>query len=152
MRSQLALPAMPLLWLQAHCVPARPSKLPARPWHFALNCLASLVAVQSKFGLRSSNSALAQSRSCPSAAAASIATRSPPQRLPACNQRLPWAQRQGILGGVHTLFAFSHPMRPNPSVKRNANGGPPGPGHGAKAPFPWPGPGVPPSSSAYLER
>ena len=41
---------------------------------------------------------------------------------------------------------------PNPSVKRGANGGPPGPGHGCWAHFPWPGPVVPPTSPAYLER
>jgi hypothetical protein len=41
--------------------------------------------------------------------------------------------------------------RPNPSVKRSANGGPPGP-RGFQVHFPPRGPGVPPSSPAYLER
>jgi hypothetical protein len=42
--------------------------------------------------------------------------------------------------------------RPNPSVKRSANGRPPGPGHRYGVHFPWPGPGVLSSSPAYLKR
>ena len=41
---------------------------------------------------------------------------------------------------------------PNPSVKRRANGAPPGPGHRYAVHSLWPGPGGTPSSPAYLER
>jgi hypothetical protein len=42
--------------------------------------------------------------------------------------------------------------RPNPSVKRTANGVPPGPRYSAGLHFLQRGPGVTPSAAAYLER
>jgi hypothetical protein len=42
--------------------------------------------------------------------------------------------------------------RPNPSVKRSANGMPPGPGLWHTVHFHSPGPGGMPLATAYLER
>ena len=50
-----------------------------------------------------------------------------------------------------TTVRSKMPLRPNPSVKRSDNGGPPGP-QGAVVYLAPRGPSVPPLSPAYLER
>ena len=50
--------------------------------------------------------------------------------------------------GANPAAAPERAARPNPSLKRSANGRPPGPGLGYAVDFPSPGPGVLPSSPA----
>lgn len=52
------------------------------------------------------------------------------------------------LDAYHTHF----PVRPDPSLKRSANGRSPGPGRWYAVQFRQPGPGVLPPSPASLER
>jgi hypothetical protein len=71
----------------------------------------------------------------------------------------PLGRRYGRAGHVSAEQAlvtysssFPRGAGPNPSVKRSANGGPPGPEWRYAVHFRHSGPGVPPSSPAYLER
>jgi len=61
----------------------------------------------------------------------------------------PWATD---FAGTTNAQALNARMTPNPSLKRSANGRPPGPVWRYAVHFRQPGPGVLPSSPAYLER
>ena len=49
-------------------------------------------------------------------------------------------------------FLYRRAVRPNPSVNRSTNGGPPGPAWRYTVHFRQSGPGVPPLAPGYLER
>lgn len=59
---------------------------------------------------------------------------------------------QALQVAIHATQARSRTAWPNPSVKRSANGVPPGPRYSAGVHYLQRGPGVTPSSPAYLKR
>ena len=63
-----------------------------------------------------------------------------------------WSTKVNNTGGTLRTLPLPHSVMPNPSLKRSANGRPPGPGRWYSVHFHRPGPGVLPSSPAELER